>query len=79
MNPTEESGMSDNHHFGYEEHGGDLEVEVNATMGSEVVGPRDKFLVLSILVPLIFWQIKLNGLVVVPDFLLGTKRIRGMD
>ena len=33
--------MSNNHHFGYEEHGGDLEVEVNATMGSEVVGTRD--------------------------------------
>jgi hypothetical protein len=34
MNPTEDSGVSDNDRFGCEEHVGDLKVEVDATMGS---------------------------------------------
>ncbi len=33
----------------------------------------------SILVPSLYWQIEMNGLVLAPDYLFGTTKIRGMD
>ena len=41
MNPTEDSVVNNNHNAGNEKHVGGWEVEVDATMGSEVVGTRD--------------------------------------
>jgi hypothetical protein len=66
MNPPEDS-QNDNHHFGYEEHGGDLKVEVNATMGSEVVGTRDN----------VSCSIYTSPLTILVNRKLGTTRIRG--
>ena len=79
VNPTEDSGVSNNHYFGYEEHGGDSEVEVDATMGSEFVDTRNNVSSsiytspLNILVNRNEWT---SGST---RFLLGTKRIRGIE
>ncbi len=50
---TEDSAASNNHMLGYED-GGDWEVELDATLGTEVVETSDVLSCSTLLTPLIF-------------------------
>ena len=79
ISQTEDSGVSNNHNLGHQEHGGTGKLNWMPKRAPNLLAQWIIFLVLSILVLSIFLGIKMNVLVVVLDFLWETSRIMGMD
>ncbi len=64
-NPTEESGVGNDHLLGYED-GGEWEVEFDPTSGTGLLTRLVLFLVILIpTTPSIFWETVMNGLLLV--------------
>ena len=76
-NPTEESGVSNDHLLGYKD-GGNGKLNSIPQVAQEFLTGLVLFLVIFIqTTPSIFWETVMNGLLVVRDFCEGPQESRG--